>query len=80
MVKPMYIEKTDNMTGLFAEPPVLTDGALALRPLTRSDTDGLRKLTQQDAVYRYLPTFLFEKKYDAGDVIPACIQKALRIP
>ncbi len=78
MVKPMYIEKTDNMTGLFSEPPVLTDGALALRPLTRSDTDGLRKLTQQDAVYRYLPTFLFEKKYDAGDVIPRLYSEGLK--
>ena len=60
----MYQERTDNMKELFPEPPVLTDGRLCLKPLSLSDADDLRRLTQEDAVYRYLPTFLFEKKYD----------------
>ena len=59
----MYQERTDNMKKLFPEPPVLTDGRLCLKPLSLSDADGLRRLTQEEAVYRYLPTFLFEKKY-----------------
>lgn len=59
----MYRERTDNMKELFPEPPVLTDGRLCLKPLSLSDADDLRLLTQEEAVYRYLPTFLFEKKY-----------------
>lgn len=66
----MYTERTDNMRGLFPEPPELTDGRLQLRPLSMADADGLRALTRDEEVYRYLPTFLFEKKYSrAEDVI-----------
>ncbi len=65
----MYIEKTDNMKELFNEPPILKGKNLTLRPLVLSDAEDLRKLTEQKAVYRYLPTFLFEKKYEVSDVI-----------
>ncbi len=66
----MYTERTDSMKKLFPEPPVLGGGALRLRPLGASDTEGLRRLTRQEAVYRWLPTFLFEKKYgDPGEAI-----------
>ena len=64
----MYIERTDNMLELFPAPPFLTGEGLCLRPLTLSDTEDLRKLTQESAVYRYLPTFLFEKKYEPAEV------------
>ena len=37
---------------------------LELRRLIAHDADGLRELTESDEVYTYLPTFLFEKKYD----------------
>ena len=60
----MYIEKTDNMKLLFETPPVLKGESLTLRPLEASDEDGLKRLTQQEIVYRFLPTFLFEKKYE----------------
>ena len=59
----MYHERTDNMKKLFPGPPTLTDGRLCLKPLSLSDADDLRSLTQEEAVYRYLPTFLFERKY-----------------
>ena len=59
----MYQERTDNRKELFPEPPVLTNGRLCLKPLSLSDTDDLRMLIQEEIVYRYLPTFLFEKKY-----------------
>ena len=59
----MYQERIDVMKKLFPEPPVLTDGRLCLKPLSLSDADDLRMLTQEEAVYRYLPTFLFEKKF-----------------
>ena len=60
----MYIERTDNMKGLFPEPPVLAGGRLCLKPLSLSDAGSLHTLVQEESVYRYLPTFLFEKKYD----------------
>ena len=52
------------MKKLFPEPPVLAGGRLCLKPLSLSDADSLRMLVRENSVYRYLPTFLFEKKYD----------------
>ena len=57
------------MKGLFPDPPTLKGANVELKPLSLSDVEGLQKLTQQEAVYRYLPTFLFEKKHAARDVI-----------
>ena len=59
----MYRERTDNMKDLFPEPPVLHGADLRLEPLALSDAENLRRLTRQEEVYRWLPTFLFEKKY-----------------
>ena len=81
----MYVEKTDNMRDLFPEPPVLIGSTLYLRPLGASDTskasdaEALQILMEQYEVYRYLPTFLFEKKYKkAEDVILRVYQEGLR--
>ena len=74
----MYIEKTDDMHDLFPKPPVLTGRRLCLKPLTLDDMDDLRRLTQEKAVYRYLPTFLFEKKYPAEEVIPRLYEEGLQ--
>lgn len=74
----MYMEKPDPMIKLFPVPPVLTGRALTLRPLTLSDAEPLERLTQQEAVYRYLPTFLFEKKYEAQEVIRRLYQEGLK--
>ena len=65
----MYIEQRDCMKGLFSSPPVLQGRTLVLRPLVLSDAGDLERLTRQEAVYRYLPTFLFEQKYEATEVI-----------
>ena len=74
----MVIERTDNMKGLFPAPPVLTGPTLCLRPLEEADAESLTRLTRQDAVYRYLPTFLFEKKYNqAEDAIPRLYDECL---
>ncbi len=74
----MYTEKTDNMKRLFKEPPVLEGRNLTLRPLEPSDAEDLCRLTWQEIVYRYLPTFLFEKKYEAEDVIRRLYNEGLR--
>ncbi len=58
------------MRELFPEPPVLRGKTLCLRPLAPGDAEDLAALTRQEKVYRYLPTFLFEKQYaDAGEAI-----------
>ena len=69
----MYRERTDNMKELFPEPPVLHGVNLCLKPLTLSDAGSLSRLTRQKAVYRYLPTFLFEKKYDDPVRVISCL-------
>lgn len=74
----MYIEKTDNMAELFHEPAVLKGKTLTLRPLVLSDEQDLHALTQQEAVYRYLPTFLFEKKYEPSQVISRLYDEGLK--
>ena len=55
---------------LFSEVPVLRGSTLLLRGLTQADAEGLREQVCSDRVYRYLPTFLFERKYpDVSEVI-----------
>ena len=47
--------------------PLIEDERLILRWLTQEDSAGLDRLVHSDSVYRYLPTFLFERKYDDSD-------------
>lgn len=61
--------RSDNIYRLFPDPPVLTGDTICIRPLTLSDTEGLRKLTSQEDVYQMLPAFLFERKYEPAEVI-----------
>ena len=49
---------------LFSEIPHLQGRRLELKELTLNDAPALQELVDSDRVYRYLPTFLFEKKYD----------------
>ena len=52
------------MKKLFSEIPHLKSERIELKALTADDAEGLKKLTESVRVYRYLPTFLFEQKYD----------------
>ena len=55
---------------LFSEIPRMEGERLVLKEVTMADAPALRELTENPRVYRYLPTFLFEKKYpDAETVI-----------
>ena len=55
---------------LFSEIPDLQGRRLRLGRLTPEHADGLQELVNSENVYRYLPTFLFEKQYpDVRDVI-----------
>ncbi|MBQ7991222.1 MAG: GNAT family N-acetyltransferase [Oscillospiraceae bacterium] len=44
-------------------------GRITLSRITKADRRGLRELSENDRVYRLLPTFLFERKYDTDTVI-----------
>ena len=50
-------------TQFFQSVPTLESERLILRRLTQADADALGSLAHSDAVYRYLPTFLYEQKY-----------------
>ncbi len=49
---------------LFDAIPRLNNSRIILRPLTPADVPALREITENPNVYRYLPTFLYEQKYD----------------
>ncbi len=49
---------------LFSEIPYLQGKRIILKALTADDAAALQELVDDDEVYRYLPTFLFEKQYD----------------
>ena len=66
------------MRELFPAPPVLAGDRLCLPPLTGPDAENLDKLVREDAVYRYLPTFLFEKQYDPAEAIARLYEEGLR--
>ena len=57
------------MKKFFSEIPHIVNGSLELRKAELSDVNGLRELVECDEVYRYLPTFLFEKKYDSAEEV-----------
>lgn len=57
------------MKKLFSEIPYIKGDGIVLRKITRDDADSLRELTENGNVYRYLPTFLFEKKYESIEYV-----------
>lgn len=52
------------MIKLFDEIPYIEYGDIVLSKIVSSDVSGLVELTSNDNVYKYLPTFLFEKHFD----------------
>lgn len=52
---------------LFLKIPVIKGERITLKALTRQDAGGLHELTECEKVYRYLPTFLFERQFDNAE-------------
>ena len=52
------------MKKLFDEIPFLENDKIILKKMEDSDARELERMTKSDHVYRYLPTFLFEQKYE----------------
>ena len=70
------------MKKLFSEIPYIKGKTIVMREIRQEDAPGLKELTESETVYRYLPTFLFEKKYDdVSDVISRlydeCLEESL---
>ena len=75
-------KKVHSMKKLFSEVPCLQGTRLILKRIEDADADALLELTENPRVYRYLPTFLFEKKYpDIHEVISRlyteCFQESI---
>ena len=67
------------MKELFEEIPRLENGRVVLRRVVDSDAPALSELIRNDRVYRYLPTFLFERKYaDVHEVIRRLYEECFR--
>ncbi len=52
------------MIELFSEIPYLSDGYIELKRLEESDAPFLERFIADERIYKYLPTFLFEQKFD----------------
>lgn len=52
------------MKKLFSEIPYLKGDRLVLKKIEDADADALAELAHNPNIYTYLPTFLFEQKYD----------------
>lgn len=77
-----FQQREDTMKKLFSEIPYLQGGRLILKQVEDVDANALLELVENPRVYRYLPTFLFEKKYeDMHDVIrnlyTECFQESI---
>lgn len=70
------------MKKLISEIPYIKSEDIELKKLTLDDTSALKELTENEEVYKFLPSFLFEKKYEsAEDVInrlyDECLEESL---
>lgn len=67
---------------LFTEIPKIKGGRLVLKGVTPKDEPMLRDMVEDPEVYRYLPTFLYEKKYEdlsyvISHLYDECLQESL---
>ena len=52
----------------FGEMPRIEGEHVILREMIAADASALAEIARSEAVYRYLPTFLYEQKYDDAAV------------
>ena len=57
-------DQVTDLKQLFSEAPYIAGERIVLKRIGPEDLPGLRELVDREKVYRYLPTFLFEKKYE----------------
>ena len=52
------------MKKVFDEIPFIEGEHIIIRKITDADAEELQEMIQSKKVYRYLPTFLYEQKYE----------------
>ncbi len=57
-------DRENSRKKLFDEIPRLESARIELGPIVIADADAIQELIDSPSVYRYLPTFLFEKQRD----------------
>ncbi len=57
------------MKDLFPELPVIRGERVVLKPLTQDDAPALQEFVDSRKVYRYVPSFLFENRYDDAHTV-----------
>ncbi len=57
------------MKRLFDEMPIIHTNRLELREFTAKDASALRQIASDKRIYQYLPTFLYEQKYDDANTV-----------
>ena len=60
---------------LFDEYPTLSDDMIILRKLTQDDSRALHDFARSPEIYRYLPTFLYEQKYESAEKVIALMDE-----
>lgn len=60
---------------LFTEWPYMEDEMIAIHQMSDTDADALLKMCNETEVYRYVPMFLFEQKYENKHEVIAKIQE-----
>ncbi len=52
------------MADLFSDITFIQGKTIVIKRITQDDADALKEMTSSDKVYRYAPTFLFERQFD----------------
>ena len=60
---------------LFTEWPYMEDEMIAIHQMSDLDAEALLKMCNETEVYRYVPMFLFEQKYENKHEVIAKIQE-----
>ena len=63
------VKEKNNKQSLLSVIPEIKGNRVTLKRVTHKDEAGLRELVESEAVYRHLPTFLYEKKYKDVSVV-----------
>ena len=56
---------------LFSEYPVMQDEMIVIHQMTDQDADALERMCAEEEVYRHVPTFLYEQKYEDKHLVIA---------
>ncbi|MBQ1471458.1 MAG: GNAT family N-acetyltransferase [Eubacterium sp.] len=68
------------MKELFAEYPMLESDRVLLRKLRAEDAEALQSFMEEEAVYPYLPKYLYERNYTDAEEVIARVDEECFVP